>query len=151
MICVTVRSARALCEQVLLWTTQRKAFGRPLTSQAVVRQKLAECLSEVEAAQNWLENITFQMTKMSYDEQSRLLAGQIALLKSWSTRVSLRTAETAVSLFGGRGITRSGMGRFIAEAFCTIKHDAVLGGSEEVLADLGVRQALRFMPSNHKM
>lgn len=151
MICVTIRSARALCEQMLLWTSQRKAFGRPLTSQAVVREKLAGCLSEVEAAQNWLENITYQMTKMTYDQQARLLAGQIALLKSWSTRVSLRTAETAVNIFGGRGITTTGMGRFVAQGFSTIKHDAVLGGSEEILADLGVRQALRSMPSNHKL
>lgn len=151
MICVTVRSARALCEQMLLWTSQRQAFGRPLTSQAVVRHKLAGCLAEVEAAQSWLENVTFQMTRMDYDTQARLLAGQVALLKAWSTRVSLRTAETAVNIFGGRGVTTTGMGRFIAEAFSTIKHDAVLGGSEEILADLGVRQALRIMPSDHKL
>lgn len=47
------------------WTSQRKAFGKPLNSQAVVRAKLAGIISEAEAAQNWLESVTYQMCKMS--------------------------------------------------------------------------------------
>ena len=40
------------------------------------------------------------------------LAGQIALLKSWSTRVSSDVADHIVNLWGGRGLTKSGMGNF---------------------------------------
>ena len=43
------------------------------------------------------------------------------------------------------------MGKFIEEFHRTYKFDAVLGGTEEVLADLGVRQALRFMPEDAKL
>ena len=46
------------------WTTQRKVFGKPLHSQAVVRSKLAAMISRAEAAQAWLENITYQMCNM---------------------------------------------------------------------------------------
>lgn len=46
------------------WVTQRKAFGKPLSSQAVVRSKLAAMIARVESVQNWLENLTFQMTNM---------------------------------------------------------------------------------------
>ncbi|MCO5582579.1 hypothetical protein L7F22_036477 [Adiantum nelumboides] len=130
---------------------QRKAFGKPLNGQAAVRQKLAQCISLAEAAQNWLESVTYQMCNMSYKQQSLFLAGQVALLKSWSTRVSHEVADASVQLFGGRGLTKSGMGRFAEEFHRTYKFDAVLGGSEEILADLGIRQALRFMPQDQKL
>jgi alkylation response protein AidB-like acyl-CoA dehydrogenase len=82
-------------------------------SQPVIRAKLAQMISRVESAQNWVENITFQMDNMDYKEQSDKLAGQIAFLKMYCTRTAQETAEDAVQIFGGRGITRTGMGRFI--------------------------------------
>ena len=82
-------------------------------SQAVIRSKLAQMIARIESAQNWLENITFQMDNMDYKQQSDKLAGQIAFLKMYATRTSQETAEDAVQIFGGRGITRTGMGRFI--------------------------------------
>lgn len=151
MCCSTIRASRAISAQLMMWTHQRKAFGKSLIGQPVVRAKLAAVISECEAAQSWLENVTFQMTKMDYQDQAQFLAGQIALLKSWSTRVSGRVADTAVNLFGGRGLTKTGMGAFVEEFQRTYKFDAVLGGSEEILADLGIRQALRNYPQNEKL
>jgi hypothetical protein len=77
-------------------------FGKPLTSQAVIRAKLASMISRVEGCQNWLETITYQMnnvrrniifcvlsseqdsSQMSYNEMSSKLAGPIALLKQYT-------------------------------------------------------------------
>lgn len=89
-------------------------------------------VARIESAQNWLENVTYQMNNMSYNQQSDKLAGyaerpgfdaslnanagahrQIAFLKMYSTHTSQETAADAVQVFGGRGITRSGMGKFI--------------------------------------
>lgn len=151
MCCSTIRAARAICAQVMMWTNQRKAFGKPIISQPVVRAKLAALISQVEAAQSWLENVTFQMCNMNYHDQAAHLAGQIALLKSWSTRVSHDVADHAVNIFGGRGLTKTGMGSFIEHFHTTYKFDAVLGGSEEILSDLGIRQALRNYPVNEKL
>ena len=45
-----------------------------------------------------------------------------------------------------RGLTQTGMGSVIEIFVRTYKFDAILGGSEEILADLGVRQAIvRFI------
>jgi alkylation response protein AidB-like acyl-CoA dehydrogenase len=60
---------------IFRWTMQRKVFGKPLNSQAVIRAKLAAMISRVESAQTWLENITYQMNQMNYKQQSALLAG----------------------------------------------------------------------------
>ena len=83
MVCGSVRSQRLILEECLKyvlfklmvensflefeffrWTAQRKAFGKPLHSQAVIRSKLAAMISRVESVQNWLENITYQMNNM---------------------------------------------------------------------------------------
>lgn len=69
----------------------------------------------------------------------------------YSTKCAQETATDAVQIFGGRGITRTGMGHFIEQYHRTVPFDAVLGGAEDVLGDLGVRQAMRQMPKNVKL
>lgn len=64
MCCSSARSQRAIVEECLKWVNQRKAFGKPLSSQPVIRSKLAQMIARVESAQNWLENLTFQMCNM---------------------------------------------------------------------------------------
>merc|ERR1712151_1142927 len=51
-------------------------------------------------------------------------------------------ADESVQMFGGRGITRTGMGSNIEKFQKTYKYASILGGSEEVLADLAVRQQM---------
>ncbi|EIN10183.1 acyl-CoA dehydrogenase [Punctularia strigosozonata HHB-11173 SS5] len=151
---ITVMSAstqRRIVEECLKWSNQRIAFGKPLNSQAVIRHKLADMISRVESCWNWLETITHQMNNMSYAEQSDKLAGTIALCKQYVTRCSRQTAEDATQIFGGRGITRTGMGKFIENYHRSSPFDAILGGAEYVMADLGVRQAMRKMPKNTRL
>jgi hypothetical protein len=64
MCCASARSQRSIIEECLKWVNQRKVFGRPLSSQAVIRSKLAKMIERAESVQNWLENITYQMCKM---------------------------------------------------------------------------------------
>ena len=87
----------------------------------------------------------------SYKEQSKHLAGQIAFLKMQSTNFAGEIASEAVQIFGGRGITKTGMGKHIEMFQRTQKFDAILGGAEEVLGDLGVRQAMRKMPRDARL
>ena len=88
----------------------------------------------------------YQMDHMSYAEQSDNLAGPIALLKAYATRVAHDISDHTVQIFGGRALTKGGMGAQVELFKRGYKFDAILGGSEEVLADLGVRQYVRKMP-----
>merc|ERR1719460_1029216 len=108
-------------------------------TQPVIRGKLARMVSDLEAATSWLENITFQMQSMDYAEQQKKLAGPIALLKYQSTRVAHDVADDACQIFGGRAITKTGMGKYVERFQRTYKFGAILGGSEEIMADLGIR------------
>lgn len=103
----------------------------------------------------------------------------------YCTSSAQETARDAVQIFGGRGITRTGMGRFVEHVrtfplifhprpygpllfyasqkltfICTVRalqyhrtvgFDSLLGGAEDVLGDLGVRQAMRSMPKNARL
>ncbi|GJE96570.1 acyl-CoA dehydrogenase NM domain-like protein [Phanerochaete sordida] len=151
MCCSSARAQRTIIEECLKWTSQRKAFGKPLNSQAVIRAKLANMIARAESVQSWLENITYQMNNMSYKEQASKLAGPIGLLKMYSTRCAQDTARDAVQIFGGRGITKTGMGRFVEHYYRTVTFDSLLGGAEDVLGDLGVRQAIAKMPKNARL
>ncbi|KAJ7494657.1 acyl-CoA dehydrogenase [Mycena galericulata] len=151
MTCGSVSSQRMIVEECLKWASQRKVFGKPLTSQPVIRSKLAAMISRVESAQAWLENVTYQMCHMDYKQQSTHLAGQIAFVKMYATKTAQETATDAVQIFGGRGISRGGMGKHIEHYHRTVVFDSVLGGAEDVLGDLGVRQAMRKMPKNARL
>ncbi|KAJ3073480.1 hypothetical protein HDU98_001408 [Podochytrium sp. JEL0797] len=145
------RSSRAVVEESFKWAVQRKVFGKPLVEQPVIRFKLAKMIAEVESVHNWLENITYNMTKMSYKEQSLHLAGPIALLKYQSTRVAHNVSDDAVQILGGRAITKTGLGSVVEAAQRTYKYASILGGSEEIMADLGVRMALKSFPKDARL
>lgn len=108
--------------------------------------RLARMIQMTEACQAWLESITYQMNNMTYKQQSKLLGGPIGLCKSFTTRCSHEISDMASNIFGGRALTKTGMGSLIELFSRTHKFDAILGGTEEVLMDLGVRQAIKVMP-----
>ncbi|KAJ3536401.1 hypothetical protein NMY22_g6052 [Coprinellus aureogranulatus] len=149
--CTSVSTQRLVIEECLKWATQRIVFGKPLTNLAVIRSKLAMMIARVETSQNWLESVTYQMCNMNYAQQSDKLAGPIGLLKTHISRSGRENAEEAVQIFGGRALTVTGMGKFIENFHRTSGFDAILAGAEDVLSDLGVRQALKKMPAEAKL
>ncbi|GAA6053409.1 hypothetical protein JCM3770_002311 [Rhodotorula araucariae] len=144
--CRIARYSRLMYEETWKWAHLRKSQGKRLVDQAVVRAKLAKMIYKIDMGQAWLESITYQMTHMTYADQAALLAGPMALLKTFLSRAAGEISDDCVQIWGGRGITQGGMGALIEQFQRTYKFDSILGGSEEVLADLGVRQAMKRMP-----
>ncbi|KAG6809349.1 hypothetical protein H0H92_000598 [Tricholoma furcatifolium] len=164
VIACSISAQRFIVEECLKWATQRMVFGKPLTSQAVIRAKLAAMISRVEACQNWLASILragqlrhllpsthAELPQMNYNEMSSKLAGPIGLLKQFVSRTARETAEDATQIFGGRALTMTGMGKLVENYHRTSGFDAILAGAEDVLGDLGVRQALKKMPRNARL
>lgn len=125
MCCTSIRMSRAITEECFKWASQRKVFGKNLIAEPVIRQKLARMITLCEAAQAWLEQVTEQMTKMSYAQQSKQLAGRIALLKMFGTRCETEISDQAVQIFGGRGLTKGGMGDRIENFQRTFKFNSM--------------------------
>eukprot|EP00392_Amoebophrya_sp_AT5.2_P015057 g15247.t1 len=146
-----VRIQRMVVSDCLQWLTQRKAFGRPLTDQPVLRFKFGQMAAAMEGNQAFLDHVTYQL-KVYYDRIKQdpktwktrdYLAGEIGLLKYQTTRVGTLLADNGCQLFGGRAVTRTGMGKNMERFNRFYKIPSIYGGSEEIMADLGIRQALR--------
>jgi len=146
---IILLTVQQYCRNVLLdsvkWLNQRQAFNKSLTQQPVLRYKLGQAAAAVESVHAWLEAVTHQMNCMSYEEQNLKLGGTIALLKYETTRCATLVCDNCVQLLGGRGVTKHGMGKTVQRFNNAYKIFSVYGGSEEIMADLGVRQALRTM------
>ncbi|KAJ3117984.1 hypothetical protein HK100_000706 [Physocladia obscura] len=151
MVASACSAARFIVEECFKWATQRKVFGKSLVEQPVIRYKLGQMIADLEAVQSWYEAITYQMTKLDYKQQTQQLAGPIALLKYRCTRMTHLVSDNAVQIFGGRAITATGMGRHIEQFQRTNKFGAILGGAEEVLLDLGVRQSMKVYPKDARL
>eukprot|EP01062_Namystynia_karyoxenos_P014755 TRINITY_DN1532_c0_g1_i1.p1 TRINITY_DN1532_c0_g1~~TRINITY_DN1532_c0_g1_i1.p1 ORF type:complete len:557 (+),score=213.01 TRINITY_DN1532_c0_g1_i1:103-1671(+) len=148
--CGVIFAMRNVVEDVFKWAVQRKVFGKPLISQMSVRQKLGMMIAGCEATEAWLEQLTYTMSKLSYQDQAKL-AGQHALLKVFATRQAWKVADESAQIFGGRALTKSGMGRKVEMFLRSVKYSAILAGSEEIMADLGVRQAMKSWPKDARL
>jgi alkylation response protein AidB-like acyl-CoA dehydrogenase len=87
----SAHAQRMIVEECLKWISQRKAFGKPLASQAVVRSKIAAMIARVESVQSWLENITYQMNNMVRPTLVRTLSCRVEVKKYSHTRIKQST------------------------------------------------------------
>ncbi|RKP01891.1 hypothetical protein CXG81DRAFT_11443 [Caulochytrium protostelioides] len=138
-----IGAMRRVNEECFKWACQRKIKGVALIQSDAIQLKLASMISAVEAVAAWHEALLYQRGAMSFVEQNMKLGGPIALLKYQITRVAEHISDEACQIFGGRSLTQTGMGRGAEQLRRSVKFAAILGGSEEIMAQLGVRQALR--------
>lgn len=150
MICaVCAVRARVCTEEVFKWAMQRKVFGKQLVEQPVIREKLAQMFSGLEQTTALCYEVTHAINLMG--PQSAEIGGRIALLKYSVTRMCHLVADNAVQILGGRGVTIGGMGRIVETFHRVYKVPSVYGGSEEIMADLAVRQAIKAYPQQAKL
>lgn len=55
-------------------------------------------------------------------------------------------AREAVQIFGGLGYTRGGQAAKVERLYREVKGFIIIGGSEEIMLDLGIKMASRLMP-----
>lgn len=137
------RYARVCLEEAIKYAVKRKTFGQRLIDHGVIRAKIGHMARHIEATQNWIENVVYQVSKMSHAEASVRLGGPIALLKVQTTQTMELCAREAAQIFGGLAYTRGGQAEKVERLYREVRGFAIPGGSEEILIDLSVRQALR--------
>lgn len=119
------RQARVALSSAFEYVMRREAFGKPLVAQPVVRSRLAKAGALLETQWAWVEQFVYQMTQMSKADADRELGGLTALCKSQAGRVLDECARCAVLLFGGNGLTTTGVGE-IAERKSSILNMKVI-------------------------
>ncbi|KAJ3385848.1 hypothetical protein HDU92_002833 [Lobulomyces angularis] len=103
---------------------------------------------KIEASQCWLEYILFQIKNLSKSEANVILGGPIALLKAQATTTVEYCAREASQIMGGIAYTKGGVGEKIERIYREVRGAAIPGGSEEIMLDLGMKQALKISKAN---
>jgi len=118
-------------EESLEYARQRETFGRPLIKHQVIRHKLVDMATRINALKAYLESMAWRL------DQGEHAIAEICMLKNLATETMTFCASEAVQIFGGAGYMK---GTKVERIFRETKGLAIGGGTEEIMKDLASRQ-----------
>lgn len=100
-LCVMANTTSELAlEHALAYVKERKAFGRPIGKFQVLKHKLAEMATQLEASKTLTYRLAARM------EAGQSVVKEISMAKNFATNTSDKLTYDAVQLFGGMGFMR---------------------------------------------
>ncbi|MFI4940967.1 MAG: acyl-CoA dehydrogenase family protein [Burkholderiales bacterium] len=123
--------ARVCLDEASEWATARTTFGKRLVGHQVVRHKLVEMATRIEATRTLIEDLTHRL------EQNESPVPQICMLKNFAAQTMQFCADNAVQILGGMGFMR---GTKSERIYREVKVNMIGGGAEAVLNELAARQ-----------
>jgi len=133
------RSARLCYEEAITYAMDRETFGKKLVQHQIIRYKLAEMARMIESLHDNCERVAYQFSMGVPDAK---LGGQCALLKVQASKTYEYCAREASQIFGGSAIVKEGKGKRVESLYRGVRGIAIPGGSEEILLDFAIRQAV---------
>ena len=124
-------SAVAQCVAALGWTVEhvrsRQAFGRPIGALQNTRFRLAELVTEIDIAQQWVDRCVAEHLT------GGLTAVDAAKAKWWTTELQGRVMDTCLQLHGGYGYMREYP---IAQAWMDSRVSRIFAGTTEIMKEI---------------
>ena len=118
-------------EESIDWAKSRETFGKPLIKSQVIRHKIADMSSKIDATEALLNHLCWQVN------QGEIPVAEICKAKFFTTKALEFCASEAMQIFGGAAYLR---GNKVERIYREVKVLAIGGGSEEIMRDLAVRQ-----------
>ncbi|EMD95279.1 hypothetical protein COCC4DRAFT_149257 [Bipolaris maydis ATCC 48331] len=137
------RFSRVALSTAFKYSMERKAFGKALLDQAVVRHRFAKAGAQLEGFWSWVEQVAYQCSKMSEEEINKVNGGAICLLKAQGGIVFQECAEVASLIMGAVGYARNESGSLVEKLWREVIGVRVPAGSEDVMLDQGINQMRR--------
>lgn len=139
------RFARICLSDSIEWIRKRKAFGKKLEDQPVVRYKIANMAREVETTHAFLESLAFRIVAVERAGEDWItpllrLGAEAALAKVQATRCFEHCAREAAHLQGGNSYVK---GNRIESLYRHVISLAIPGGAEDVMLDAAARLSLK--------
>jgi acyl-CoA dehydrogenase len=131
MAAAALGASRACVQDAVAWARERHTFGKPLIESQVIRHKLVDMQTKIDAASAFLYDAAWRV------EQGRGDAAQLAMLKNCATQAMQFCADQAVQILGGAGFMR---GTRVERIYREVKVMMIGGGAEEIMKDLAARQ-----------
>jgi acyl-CoA dehydrogenase len=118
-------------EEAVAYARERETFGRPLVRHQVIRHKLVDMKTRIEAVRANLELLSWRI------DQGEWPIAEVCMAKNAATQCVEFCAKEAVQIFGGAGYMR---GTIVERIYRETKVLAIGGGAEEVMKELAARQ-----------
>ncbi|KAK0647596.1 Acyl-CoA dehydrogenase apdG [Lasiodiplodia hormozganensis] len=147
LACTSLRLARVCAEDAYTHATTRETFGKPLIANQLIRSKISSFGRSIDATHAWMEQLVHmaEQSKTSPGGGGGNLGGLIANLKVLAARTLEHVNREAQQIMGGLGYSKNGRGARVEQISRDVRVLVVGGGSEEILADLAVKQELKAM------
>ena len=123
--------ARVAYDEALAYAKERETFGRALIHRQVIRHKLVDLATRIEATKAFVEAIAYRMG------QGDSPVAEICMLKNFAVDTMEMCAKESVQILGGAGFLRGAKSERI---YREVKVVAIGGGASEILKDLASRQ-----------
>ncbi|MEU5259193.1 acyl-CoA dehydrogenase family protein [Amycolatopsis sp. NPDC021455] len=124
---LAIGEADCALELARRYTGERRVFGQALASHQVVRHRLAELVSHVEAARQ----LTYHAAWL-YDRGKPAMS-ECAMAKLRATELAVEVTGQCLQLFGGRGYLAEAP---IARLFRDTRLDTIAGGASEIMREI---------------
>ena len=122
-----VAQAAAAVQATIGYVRTRTAFGQPIGSLQNTRFRLAELVTEIDIAQQFVDRCVLEL------EDGALSPVDAAKAKWWTTELQGRTVDACVQLHGGYGYM---LDYPIARAWTDSRVSRIYGGSTEIMKEI---------------
>jgi acyl-CoA dehydrogenase len=123
--------AKVCYEDSLAYARERQTFGKPLIRNQVIRHKLVDMRTRIDAVKAHLDMLAWRVG------QRQMPIAEVCMLKIHATSMLEWVANEAMQIFGGAGYLR---GAKVERIYRETKVLTIGGGSLEIMKDLAGRQ-----------
>jgi acyl-CoA dehydrogenase len=123
--------ARVCFDEALVYARERQTFGKPLIRNQVIRHKLVDMRTRIEAVKANLDLLAWRVG------QKHMPVAELCMLKSFATTSLEWVANEAMQILGGAGYLR---GSKVERIYRETKVLTIGGGSLEIMKNLAAKQ-----------
>ncbi len=123
--------AQVCLEESIGYAKDRQTFGKPLSRHQVIRHKLVDMSTQIQALKASLESLIWRV------DQGEMPIADLCMLKNFATQTLEYCAGEAVQIHGGAGYMRDTK---VERIFRETKVLSIGGGAVEIMKDLAARQ-----------
>jgi len=128
-------AAQGMAENVLTetikYTSERTAFGKPISKFQNTQFKLVECATEIEVGRAFIDRLITEHAK------GNLLPKECSMAKLWQTEMAQRVVDTCLQFFGGYGYM---LEYPVARMFQDARVARIFAGSNEIMKVIIAKQ-----------
>jgi acyl-CoA dehydrogenase len=126
-----VAGAEQVLEDTIVYTKERKAFGKPISKFQNTQFKLVECLAKVEVGRAYIDKVIAEHIAGKY------LVKECSIAKFWTTDMGQEVVDTCLQFFGGYGYM---LEYPVTRAFMDARVQRIYAGTNEIMKVIVAKQ-----------